>query len=188
MDEKESSSVVRRLTLSRENFDDYFVALTAKLRSNLEADGILSGELQHPLLHFQDRNSQALRRLNVQWVTPALLFADPVGPYLIFIRQLTDALLNAPAPIPDIEGLDELQTAQAAFRKAETYIYTTIVETLRVGKSMHYARQVKFGAGQQLLQNIVNDNRVVTTRSLMAVFSTLFSLALDSDESFEQFE
>ena len=52
---------------------------------------------------------------------------------------------------------------------------------------MHYARQVQFGAGQQLLRNIVNDNRTVTTRSLMAVFSALFSLALDSDETFEQF-
>ena len=108
MEEKDQTSVVRRLSLSRENFDDYFVALTAKLRSNLDADSILSGELQHPLLRFQENNAQSLRRLNVQWVSPASLFADPVGPYVIFVRQLTDALLQAPAPIPDIEGLDDL--------------------------------------------------------------------------------
>ena len=45
-----------------------------------------------------------------------------------------------------------------------------------------------FGADQLLLQTIVNDNRQVTTRSLMTLFSTLFSLILKDDESFEQFE
>ena len=53
---------------------------------------------------------------------------------------------------------------------------------------MHYARQCVFGAGQRLLTAIIDDNRRVTTRSLMAVFSTLISLSLRDQETFEQFE
>ena len=102
----------RRLTLSREDFDDYLVALTAKLRSNPDADRILSGEVQHPLIRFQQLNAVALQQLNVMWVSPQSLFNDPVTPYTVFIRQLTDALLRAAAPIPNIDGLDDLQTAQ----------------------------------------------------------------------------
>ena len=178
----------RRLALSREDFDDYLVALTAKLRRNVDADRVLSGEIAHPLIRFQQINANSLRRLNVMWVSPESLFNDPVGPYTIFIRQLTDSLIRAPAPIPDIDGLNDLQAAQAIFRRAETHIYSTIVDTLRVGKTMHYARQVAFGAGQQLLRNITEDNRQITTRSLMAVFSALFTLSLGTNETFEDFD
>ena len=52
---------------------------------------------------------------------------------------------------------------------------------------MHYARQCSFGAGQHLLQIIVGENRQVTTRSLMAIFSALFSLAMKDGESFDMF-
>ena len=72
------SASVRRLTLSRENFDDYLVALMAKLRSNPLADQILSGELAHPLVNFQQINVASLQTLNVPWVVPASLLADPV--------------------------------------------------------------------------------------------------------------
>ena len=186
--DRDTASSANRLSLCRENFDDYVVALTAKLRSNIHADRVLSGETLHPLLAFQDQNRDALAALNVPWVPPQALFNDPVTPYVTFIRQITDALLHAQAPVPNIDGLDELQNSQAEFRRAETFIYTTIVNTLRVGKTMHYARQVRFGAGQLLLQNIVNDNRQITTRSLMAIFSALFSLSLGTNESFEQFD
>ena len=163
------SASVRRLTLSRENFDDYLVALMAKLRSNPLADQILSGELAHPLVNFQQINVASLQTLNVPWVAPASLLADPVTPYINWLRHLTDALINAPAPVPDIEGLQALQVAQTAYRAAERHIYSTIVVTLKIGESMHYARQYTFGAGQVLLQTIVNDNRQTTTRSLMAL-------------------
>ena len=186
--DRDRTRPAHRLILSRENFDDYLVALTAKLRSNVDVDRVLSGETPHPLLAFQTANSVALAALNVAWVPPQALFSDPVTPYVNFIRQKTDALLRVPAPVPNINGLVELQASQANFHRAETSIYTTIVDTLRVGKSMHYARQVRFGAGQQLLRNIVNDNRQITTRSLMAIFSALFSLSLGTDESFEQFD
>ena len=69
-----------RLTLCHENFDDYVVALTAELRSNLDADRVLFGETLHPLLTFQDNNRDALAALNVPWVTPQTLFNDPVTP------------------------------------------------------------------------------------------------------------
>ena len=178
----------RRLFLSRENFDDYLVALNAKLRQDTVADRILSGELQHPLIAFQRNNLAQLQVLRVPFVPPAALLQDPVGPYLNWLRILTDSLLRAPAPVPAVVGLQQLQEQQNAFRQGERHIYTSIVSTLKVGESMHYARQCMFGAGQLLLQSIVNDNRQVTTRSLMAVFSALMSLSLKDDESFEQFE
>ena len=172
------SASVCRLTLSRENFDDYLVTLMTKLSRNPLADQILSGELTHPLVNFQQMNIVSLQTLNVPWVAPASLLADPVTPYINWLRRLTEALLNAPAPVPDIEGLQALQVAQTAYRAAERHIYSTIVVALKIGESMHYARQCTFGAGQVLLQTIVDDNRQTTTRSLMAIFCP----SLSSDE------
>ena len=81
MEEASSKSALsRRLAFSRENFDDYFVALTAKLRSDANADLVLSGELQRPLIRFQQTNQASLQLLNVEFVFPATLFADPVTP------------------------------------------------------------------------------------------------------------
>ena len=178
----------RRLTFSTENFDDYLVALMADLRNDAVCDRVLSGELRHPLIEFQRQNIVALQQLNVPWVSPAALLANPVSPYVDWLRVLTANILAAPAPVPAVAGLQQLQQDQNVYRNAERLIYARIVKTLRVGRSMHYARQCAFGAGQLLLQTIVNDNRQVTTRSLMALFSTLFSLILKDDESFEQFE
>ena len=154
----------RRLTLERENFDDFLVALMAKLRSNVTADRILSGELRHPLIAFQQTNAQHLAALNVNWVPEAALTADPITPYNNFIRQLKNTLLRSPAPVPAINGMQQLQIDQLQFRQAETFIFTSIVETLRVGKTMHYARQCVFGAGQRLLTTIIDDNRVFRTK------------------------
>ena len=47
--------------------------------------------------------------------------------------------------------------------REQRFIYVTIVETLQVGTSMHYARRVQFGVGLHLLQVIRADNRQVTT-------------------------
>lgn len=178
----------RRLAFSRENFDDYLCALMSKLRANDVADRILSGELPHPLIAFQQINAANLVALNVPYVSPRDLLSDPVGPYVRWLRILTDALLRAAAPVPAMVGLAALQVAQNEFRTAERYIFSNVVSTLRVGESMHYARQCIYGAGQLLLQSIINDNRQTTTRSLMAVFSALLSLSLRDKETFEQFE
>ena len=181
------SSNERHLEFTRNDFDDFIIALTAKLRLNETADKILSGELRHPLVDFQQRNSASLQGLNVPYYSPATLLQDPAETYVTFLRQLTQALLNAPAPVPDVGDLNVLQEAANLFRRGERFIYSTIVATLKVGDSMHYARQCKFGAGQMLLQTIINDNRQVTTRSLMAVFSALLGLSLRDEETFEQF-
>ena len=58
--DRDVASDSRRLTLSREDFDGYLVALTARLRSNADADRILSGEIHHPLIRFQQLNSDSL--------------------------------------------------------------------------------------------------------------------------------
>ena len=96
--DRDRARSAHRLTLCRENFDDYVVALTAKLRSNLDADRVLSGETLHPLLAFQDSNRNALAALNVPWVPPQALFNDPVTPYVNFIRQITDAFYSVHKP------------------------------------------------------------------------------------------
>ena len=47
----------RRLKFTKTDFDDYLIALMVKLRLNATADRIISGELQHPLVDFQQQNS-----------------------------------------------------------------------------------------------------------------------------------
>ena len=68
----------RRLTFTTENFDDYIVAVLAKLRINPIADRILSGELQHPLLQYQIDNRAHLAALQVPTYAAAQLLADPL--------------------------------------------------------------------------------------------------------------
>ena len=180
----------RRLTLSTENFDDYYlVVLTAKCLSNVHADKVLAGELQTPLIKFQRDNVEALQRLHVPWFSPAQLLTQPTQTFHNFLRSVTSAILRAPAPVPDVGDLNALQAEQEIYRQTENHIYSSIVTTLEVGKTIHYTRQCTFGAGQLLLQTIVtdNDNRQETTRSLMTVFSALICLHLGDSETFEQF-
>ena len=187
IEDREDRRRGRRLTLSTENFDDYVVALMAKIRINVITDRLLSEDLQNPLVEFQRNNMVELQRLNIPWFSPAQLLADPTRTFQNFMRLLQERMLAAPAPVPAFVGLNDLQANNVRYRQAENHIYSTIVDTLRVGKTMHYARQCPFGAGQLLLQIIINDNRQETTRSLMAVFSALICLNLRDDESFEQF-
>ena len=62
-DARASSS--RRLVFSQENFDDYLLALMAKLRHNEDADRLLSGETQHPLVQYQVVNHNILIALTM---------------------------------------------------------------------------------------------------------------------------
>ena len=129
----------RHLVLSTDNFDDYIVALTAKLRINVHADRVLSGELSHPLVQYQADNIQSLQRLHVPWFSPAQLLAQPTQTFQTFLRSVTAAVLRAPAPVPAIGDLNVLQAQQDIYRQAENHIYSTIVGTLEVGKTMHCA-------------------------------------------------
>ena len=85
----ESTLPSRRLTFSAEDFDDYLITLTAKLRFNSTADRVLSGELVHPLVVFQRDNLEQLQALEVPFVSPQALLQDPVTPYINWLRILT---------------------------------------------------------------------------------------------------
>ena len=98
----------RRLTFTIENFDDYLVALMAKLRINPIADRILSGELLHPLISFQINNQASLAALQVPFFAPAQLLTNPALSYVQFLRFLTNTLLRASPPVPAVDDLNEL--------------------------------------------------------------------------------
>ena len=159
----------------------------AKLRINEEADLLISGQSPHPLLSFQRANRHALQLLGVLILSDAQLLEDPFGCYQRFTQFLAEALHRHPAPVPNPGDLQSLDDDYQIHRRAQRFIYSTIIETLQVGASMHYARQVRFGSGMHLLSIIRSDNRQVTTRSLMALFSTLISLRMKNAETFEQF-
>ena len=145
------SSFHPRLYLSVEDFDNYLITLTTKLHLDSNADRILSGELCHPFIGFQQRKFQQIAALNVPYVSTQVLLLDPVTPYINWIHVLTDSLLRVPAPVPAVEGLQQLRTAQDEYRRVERFIYSTIVSTLKVGETIHYVRQTVFGVGQILL-------------------------------------
>ena len=159
----------------------------SKLRINEDADALISGRSPHPLLAFQRANQAALQLLGVLILSGNQLVEDPFGCYQRFTQYLTEALHRHPGPVPAIGDLRALEESYQLHRRAQRHIYSTILETLQVGNSMHYARRVRFGAGLHLLNVIRDDNRQVTTRSLMALFSALLSLQLKTGESFEQF-
>ena len=175
-----------QLTYNREQFDDYLVALLARIRFDDEADRIISGEANHPLNNFQRQHDGALHALKMLPFTAMQLIEDPIGCYLQFTRSLASALSVFPGDVPDVGDLGALDDLYQVHRKAQRFIYDVIVRTFKVGSSMHYARSVKFGAGLHLLNLVVADNRQTTTRSLMAVFSTLLSLELRTNELFEE--
>ena len=183
----DASSSRRRLIYNREQFDDYWIALMSKLRINEDADALISGRSPHPLLSFQRANLASLRLLGVLILTANQLIEDPFGTYQRFTEYLGEALHRHPGPVPTIGNLNDLEESYQIHRRAQRHIYATTLDTLQVGISMHYARRVQFGAGLHLLNVIRSDNRQVTTRSLMALFSALLSLQLKPSETFEQF-
>ena len=77
----------RRLTFTTENFDDYIVAVMDKLRVNVTADRILSGELEHPLLQYQIDNQANLTALGVPTYIATQLLADPVQCFSNFMLE-----------------------------------------------------------------------------------------------------
>ena len=187
MSASKNNSSKHKLEFSSENFDDYLTALLSKIRDDDNADSILSDTLHHPLIDYQRRNNLALRLLRVPRLSPADLLADPVDTYKRFVDATTTALNNSTGSVPDLPQLDLLDDDFEIFKAAERWIYTSIVKTLRVGLTMHYARGVPYGAGQALLNRIREDNRHMTTRSLMALFGALFGLRLKPEETFETY-
>ena len=182
-----SSSRRNRLLYNREQFDDYWIALMSKLRLNDDADALISGRSPHPLISFQRANLAALQTLGFLILSDIQLLHDPFESYERFTDYLASSLARHPPPVPAFGNLQTLEQDYQVHRRAQRFIYSTIVDTLQIGTSMHYARRVRFGAGLHLLQIIRSDNRQVTTRSLMALFSSLLSLQLKPSETFEAF-
>ena len=147
---EDNSSSRRRLTFTSEQFDDFWIALMSKLRINEDADALISGTSPHPLLSFQRANLASLQLLGVLILSPNQLIEDPFGCYQRFSQFLAEALHRHPSPVPNVGNLRELENAYQTHRRAQRYIYATILDTLQVGISMHYARRVRFGAGLHL--------------------------------------
>ena len=55
----------RRLVFSQENFDDYWIALMARIRINEDADRLVSGTSSHPITAFQNQHGYALSLLHM---------------------------------------------------------------------------------------------------------------------------
>ena len=144
-------------------------------------------ENRHPLVHYQRQNSATLSALKILPFTGVQFIEDPIGCYIHFTRSLAEALSVFPDNVPDIGDLSVLEDLYQTYRKAQRFVYDVIIRTLKVGTSMHYARDVKFGAGLHLVNIVIDDNRQTTTCSLMALFSTLLSLELKTSELFESF-
>ena len=144
---------------------------------------LISGTSPHPLISFQQANRASLQLLGVLILTATQLIEDPFGCYQRSTVYSISCRCSSSTsqPSPNVGNLQELESAYQTHRRL------TILNTLQVGISMHYARRVRFGAGLHLLNVIREDNRQVTTRSLMALFSTLLSLQLKPSETFEQF-
>ena len=142
------------LVYNREQFDDYLIALLARIRFDDEADRIISGEAKHPLLNYQQQHSDSLQALRLLPFTAMQLIEDPIGCYVQFTRSLANALSVFPGDVPDVGNLGYLDDLYKVHKKAQRFIYDIIVRTFRVGSSMHYARSVKFGAGLHLLNTV----------------------------------
>ena len=117
------------LKYSRDQFDDYLVALLARIRFNDNADRIVSGESRHPLLNYQAQHGDALRRLNLIPFTAQQLIEDPLGNYIYFTRALTSALTVFPGEVPDVGNLGTLDRLYDVHKEAQRFIYDVIVRT-----------------------------------------------------------
>ena len=139
MADSTENSPNRRATLkySREQFDDYLVALLARIRFNDNADRILSGESRHPLLNYQTQHAAALHRLNIVPFSAQQLIEDPLGSYILFTRSLASALSVFPHDVPDVGNLGTLDRLYEVHKAAQRFIYDVIVRTRT---SMHALR------------------------------------------------
>ena len=100
----------RRLVYTREQFDDYWIALISRIHYNDEADKIVSGRSQHPLFQYQSDNADSLVVLRILPFTLRQLIEDPAGCYRRFSDALAAALQIA-NPVPNLGNLTVLEDA-----------------------------------------------------------------------------
>jgi len=164
-----------RLVLSKEYFQDYLTALLSRIRQSRKCEAIFTGKKLHPLIGIQRANQRQLQQLNIPFVPAALLVYNPFQPTEKFIVDVTEKS-NADPKLDN--GWEAFLTTWEDYKGTQHTIFGIIVNTLRVGTSMHYARAVPHGAGMLLLNTIREDNMQNTTRALFAIISSLFTIKL----------
>ena len=176
------------LWFSREMFADYWTALESRVRQDDDCDRVYTGTMQHPLIDLQQRNREQIRSYNCELVSDALLLADPIRPTEMLIASIIVAAVAATMVPPLAVHWDKFRADWTVYKRAQRKIYAIAIATLQVGKSVHYAHSVAYGAGTKLLSTIIyEDNRRTTTRSLFALFSSLFTLQYKPGETFQLF-
>ena len=155
------------LWFSREMFADYWTALESRVRQDDDCDQVYTGTMRHPLIDLQRHNRDQIRQYNCELITDAVLTADPIRPTEMLIASIIVAAVAAQMVPPLAVHWDEFRNKWAIYKRAQRKIYSIAIATLQVGKSMHYARAVAYGAGTRLLTTIYEDNHRVTTRSFL---------------------
>ena len=82
-----------RLIYSRKQFDDYWIALLAKIRANDDAERLVSGLALHPLVDFQRANNDALTALGILPFPSRQLLEDPVDTFQFFSNSVTNNMM-----------------------------------------------------------------------------------------------
>ena len=144
-----------RLTFSREYYADYHTALLSQFRADDDCNDVYTGAQKHPLIELQLLNQQQILDYNIHLVAEAVLQSRPFAPTEDFIYRvkLAAAAKNVDPPLAKLWAA--FLAAWKIYKSAQRKIYATIVATLRVGESMHYARSVPYVYGTKLLQHIM---------------------------------
>ena len=80
----------QRLFFSRNQFDDYIIALNAQIRTNEMADRVLQGTLRHPLELYQRLCARSLTVMGIPIIPTRYLVEDPIGTYDHFNATITN--------------------------------------------------------------------------------------------------
>ena len=179
---------VSPLSFSRQQFADYWTALISRVRQDDDCDQVFSGSMPHPMVLFQKQNHQQILDYGLTLIAEAVLAVNPIQPAELLLQEIKHAAAQANKDPPLDTNWNVFQTEWLKYKKAQRKIYAIAIATLRVGSSMHYARQVPFGAGTHLLTTIHSDNIRNTTRSLFALLTSLFTLKARPQESFDMFK
>ena len=176
------------LWFTRELFTDYWTALISRVRQDETCDQVYSGTLPHPLIRLQKQNQKQILEYKCTLVPEAVLQHNPIEPAEKLVRDVKNAAALRQVDPPLAALWKEFKEFWPKFKTAQRKIYAIAVATLKIGISMHYARTVPFGAGTRLLSVIYSDNRRNTTRSLFALFASLFLLKAKPNETFDGFK
>ena len=171
----------QKLLYNREQFDDYWTALLARVRQHDDCEDMYTGATHHPILALQSDHSAEIKAYGIPLIPLQVLGSDPLGAASELIRKIEQAARRAEKDPPlgtNKELWDKVLKDWSTFKKVQRKIYAIIVSTLEIGSSISYARDVPYGCGTMLINNIYHDNRRHTTRALFTLFTNLFSLKL----------